>query len=176
MASHDRTFKKAVPELERKPLTRYNRGRAGVKIRVKCTKIDDWSQKLPRWTPSLAGLRALSVRQPWAWLIVNGFKDIENRSRRTHHRGPLLIHAGLSLDDCAEDKIEWVKRKHGISVPLEMDTGGIVGVVDVIDCVESHKSKWFLKGNFGWVLANPRCLRFRRCKCKGALGLFRPEY
>jgi hypothetical protein len=126
-----------------------------------------------RWTTSLSGLRALSVRQPWAWLIVNGFKDIENRSRRTHHRGPLLIHAGSSLDSYAE-KIEWVERKHGISVPLEMDTGGIVGVVDVIDCVESHKSKWFEKGKFGWVLANPRCLKFR--PCKGALNLFRPEY
>ena len=72
-----------------------------------------------------------------------------------------------------EDNIEWVKRKNGISVPLEMDTGGIVGVVDVIDCVESHKSKWF-NGPFGWVLANPRRLKFR--PCNGALGLFRPKY
>ena len=126
-----------------------------------------------RWTTSVAGLRALSVHQPWAWLIVNGLKDIENRSRWTHHRGPLLIHAGRSLDDYTEDNIEWVKRKHGISVPLEMDTGGIVGVVDVIDCVESHKSKWF-NGPFGWVLANPRLLKFR--PCNGALGLFRPKY
>jgi hypothetical protein len=110
-----------------------------------------------RWTPSLAGLPALSVRQPWAWLIVNGVKDIENRPRRTHHRGPLLIHASLSRDGYTEN-IEWVERKHGISVPLELDTGRIVGVVDVIDCVESHKSKWFQKGKFGWVMANPHHL------------------
>lgn len=126
-----------------------------------------------RWTPSLARLRALSVRQPWTWLIVNGLKDIENRPRRTHYRAPLLIHAGLSLAGYTENA-EWVKRKHGISVPLEVDTGGIVGVVDLIDCVESHKSKWFAKGSFGWVLANPRRLKF--CQCKGALGLFRPKY
>jgi hypothetical protein len=44
---------------------------------------------------------------------------------------------------------------------LEVDTGG---VVDVIDRVESHKSKWFLSENFGWILANPRRLKFRRCK------------
>jgi hypothetical protein len=125
------------------------------------------------WTTSLAGLPALAVRQPWAWLIVNGFKDIENRSRRTRHRGPLLIHASLSRDSYAEN-VQSVKRKHGISVPLEVERGGIIGVVDVIDCVESHKSKWFEKGNFGWVLANPRRLKFRRCK--GALNLFRPEY
>jgi ASCH domain len=118
-------------------------------------------------------LPALSVRQPWAWLIVNGVKDIENRPRRTHHRGPLLIHAGSSLDGYTES-IEWVERKHGISVPLELETGGIVGVIEVIDCVESHKSKWFDKGSFGWVIANPHPLKFRRCK--GALGLFRPKY
>jgi hypothetical protein len=125
------------------------------------------------WTASLAGLPALAVRQPWAWLIVNGFKDIENRSRRTHHRGQLLIHASLSLDSYAEN-VQLVKRKHGISVPLDVETGGNVGVVDVIDCVDSHKSKWFLKANFGWVLANASRLELR--PCRGALGLFRPKF
>jgi len=76
--------------------------------------------------------------------------------------------------DSYDENVQLVKRKHGISVPLEVDTGGIVGVVDVIDCVESHKSKWFEKGKFGWVLASPRRLKFRRCK--GALNVFRPEY
>jgi hypothetical protein len=129
-------------------------------------------QPLIRWTPSLARLRALSIRQPWAWLIVNSAKDIENRSWRTRLRGALLIHASSSLDGYAE-RVKQVERKHGISVPSELETGGIVGVVDVIDCVETHKSKWFEKGNFGWVLANPRRLKFRRCK--GAVGLFRPK-
>jgi hypothetical protein len=131
------------------------------------------SSPVVRWTPSLARLRALSIRQPWAWLIVNGLKDIENKSFRIHRRDPLLIHAGLNLAGYTE-KIELVKRKYGISVPLEPEVGGIVGVVDVIDCVESHESQWLDKGFFGWVLANPRRLRFR--SCKGALGLFRPEY
>jgi hypothetical protein len=126
-----------------------------------------------RWTPSLARLPALSVRQPWAWLIVNGAKDIENRSWHTHLRGPLLIHAVSSLDGYTEN-IEWVRRQHGISVPLELDRGGIVGLVDVIDCVKSHKSKWFEKGGFGWVLANPGRLKFRACK--GAVRLFRPKW
>ena len=40
-------------------------------------------------------LKVLVVRQPWAWLIVNGYKDIENRSWRTRYRGALLIHARL---------------------------------------------------------------------------------
>jgi hypothetical protein len=39
-------------------------------------------------------MRALSIRQPWAWLIVHGFKPVENRDWATDYRGPLAIHAG----------------------------------------------------------------------------------
>jgi ASCH domain len=127
-----------------------------------------------RWSPSFAELPALSVRQPWAWLITSGHKDVENRPRRTHYRGSLLIHAGLSLNSYTEENIDWLNKKFGVRIPMELDTGGIVGIVDVVDCVEHHISRWFNKGNFGWVLANPRRLNFR--PCKGALGLFRPIF
>jgi hypothetical protein len=127
-----------------------------------------------RWSPTFAKLPALSVRQPWSWLIVSGQKDIENRPGRTHYRGPLLIHAGLSLDSYTEDNIDWLNKNFGVEIPMELDTGGIVGIVDVVDCVEHHKSRWFNKGNFGWVMANPRRLNFR--PCKGALGLFWPIF
>ncbi len=49
----------------------------------------------------------------------------------------------------------------------------IVGVVDVVDCVKQHSSKWKFEGSCGWVLQNPRRLPFR--ECKGFVGLFRPE-
>jgi hypothetical protein len=124
---------------------------------------------LARWTPSIYKLPALSVRQPWAWLICAGFKDIENRSRRTHYRGPLLIHAGLKVADVGRH----ITELHGLKLPAELETGGIVGIVDVVDCVEEHPSPWFAGTGYGWVLANPRRLRFR--ECKGALGLFRPN-
>lgn len=137
------------------------------------TRNSDPCSPIVPWTPKLVGLPALSVRQPWAWLIVSGLKDIENRPRRTHHRGPLLIHAGLSLESYTEENIEWLAKKYGVHIPLELDTGGIVGVVDVVDCVETHRSKWFIEGNNGWVLANPRRLAFRGCR--GALGVFRPQ-
>ena len=44
-----------------------------------------------RWSKSVERLLAIAIRQPWAWLIVNGYKEIENRSWRTRVRGPLLI-------------------------------------------------------------------------------------
>ena len=43
-------------------------------------------------------MRAITVRQPWAHLIVTGAKLVEHRSWRTHHRGALLIHAGQEID------------------------------------------------------------------------------
>ncbi|MCT7372666.1 ASCH domain-containing protein [Mycolicibacterium llatzerense] len=39
-------------------------------------------------------IRALTVQQPWAWAIVNGDKQTENRTQAWAYRGPLLIHAG----------------------------------------------------------------------------------
>lgn len=127
---------------------------------------------LARWSPSLKRLPALSLKQPWAWLVVNGYKDIENRDWRTTHRGPLLIHASLSKQDFSEDELQYIRRYYRIEVPNELDIGGIVGVVDVVDCVTEHRSKWF-SGQYGWILKNPRRLRFR--ECSGVVKFFRPE-
>lgn len=44
-------------------------------------------------------MKAISIHQPWAWLIVEGYKDIENRTWLTAYRGPVLIHAGLTRAD-----------------------------------------------------------------------------
>lgn len=141
---------------------------------TKTPKATPSKSPLARWTPKLLELPALSVRQPWAWLIVNGFKDIENRSRRTHHRGPLLIHAGLSPSDYNPATAEWIRQKCGINIPTELDFGAVVGLVDVVDCVSSHPSRWFQKGGFGYVLANAR--RLPPLACRGQLGVFKPDW
>lgn len=128
---------------------------------------------LARWTSKLAGTRALSLRQPWAWLVVNGYKDIENRSWRTKHRGPLLIHASSTTTDFKLEHLEKIDKKYGVRVPVTVDIGGIVGVVDVVDCVPRHRSKWHFQGNWAWVLENPRRLPFR--ECKATVGFFHPD-
>lgn len=125
------------------------------------------------WSPEIEGLKALSIIQPWAWLIVNSFKDIENRSWSTRYRGPLLIHAGKSKSAFTQE-VEDVRKKYAIEVPASIERGGIVGIVDLADCVDGHASRWYVAGNVGWVLKNMRPLPFRACK--GALGLFAPEY
>lgn len=114
-------------------------------------------------------MKALSIQQPWAWLIVNGHKDIENRTWRHAYRGPVLIHAGLKHDkDAAEFIVEDVGFRFLPKAEF-MDHGGIVGIAEIVDCVTDHASPWFF-GPFGFVIQNARPLPFR--PMKGQLGFF----
>jgi ASCH domain len=102
-----------------------------------------------RWTPELTALRALSVRQPWAWLIVNGYKDIENRTWQTRHRGPLLIHAGVSKSDLKEELLASIEQRYGVRLPRSFEHGGVIGLVDVTDCKKRTQSPWHQRGSIG---------------------------
>ena len=119
---------------------------------------------------------ALSIRQPWAWLIVNGYKDIENRNWRTSVRGRIYIHAGkgMTRDEWAmcQATVEEINPRIVLPLPDELERGGIVGVVDVTGCVEESDSPWFF-GEFGFTLANAKPLPFT--VCRGELGFFKPS-
>ena len=41
-------------------------------------------------------MKVLSIKEPWASLIMNGTKRIETRSWKTKYRGEIYIHASLS--------------------------------------------------------------------------------
>lgn len=66
-------------------------------------------------------VRALSIRQPWAWLIVHGFKDVEIRSWGTEYRGLFLVHAGLQVDTVGYD---WLRRWDGSGCGLSVISRG----------------------------------------------------
>lgn len=121
-------------------------------------------------------VKALSIQQPWAWLIVNGYKDIENRNWITKFRGFVAIHAGLKIDFDAANDIQCCVHPvtgHDISIDTFIldgkGTGGIVGAAEIVDCVESYESDWFV-GRYGFVLRNARPVPF--IPVRGALGLF----
>ena len=120
-------------------------------------------------------MKTLSIRQPWATLIVEGHKDIENRRWSTKFRGPLLIHASLTVDPYFAQNRDHVHRYFGVDVGPRQGllTGGLVGVVDLVDVVTTSSSRWF-EGPYGWVLQHPRCLHF--VPCQGRLGLFDLDY
>jgi len=116
-------------------------------------------------------MKALSIQQPWAWLIANGYKYIENRTWSTNFRGEFLIHAGKKFDKSAYD---FVLMEMKIVIPLAAREacGGIVGIADIVDCVTEHGSRWFF-GPYGFVIENARPLPFR--PYRGQLGFFEVE-
>lgn len=72
-------------------------------------------------------MKALTIKQPWASLIVDGYKCYEFRSWKTNYRGKILIHAGLSLEK------DMVKRFENYN--LEYTLGAIIGEADLVDCI-----------------------------------------
>ena len=115
-------------------------------------------------------MKCLTIQQPWAWLIIEGSKDIENRTWATKHRGPLLIHAGQRIEKEAAEYYKQESVELGLDWPDPLPTGCIIGMVDLIDVVTEHESQWF-NGPYGWVLANPRAA-IEPLPYKGRLGLY----
>src|SRR5258707_15416018 len=104
-------------------------------------------------------MKILSVRQPWAALIVSGIKDVENRTWPTRYRGLVLVHASLKADDTTSEDVE---RRFCVRLPAELPLGGIVGMTEIVDCVRPHASRWYSPGHYGFVLTNSHPLPFIR--------------
>jgi hypothetical protein len=110
-------------------------------------------------------MKALSLMQPWAWLMVNGHKDIENRNWQTHFRGPVLVHASKTFDyksvpfirDILEELVE--AGDEMVSLPEKFEMGGIVGIFTITDCVTESDNPWFF-GKYGFVVKDARPLPF----------------
>lgn len=123
-------------------------------------------------------LKCLSIRQPWAWLILHGGKNIENRGWNTHHRGTFLIHAAKGFtseqyDDALHFIDSFVDDELGARVPrpCDLELGGIVGAACLSSVAQpgTDAGPWHT-GECGFVLAKPTALPFR--SYKGALGFF----
>lgn len=106
-------------------------------------------------------MKAITIKQPWASLIVHGIKNIENRSWRTNFRGRVLIHAsGSHGRKFSVDLTDAQSKAAFATIAKEtmfgnMPFGSIIGSVEIVDCVQNHPSIWADKGVYNWVLANP---------------------
>lgn len=139
-------------------------------------------------------MRILTVRQPWAWAIIHGGKDVENRVRNIagDYRGPIAIHVAQADADGAPeslwmDQANWYRARRPQSKKFEpewSDRGAIIGVVDLVDVHFSGECWGFGEDGERWfsawaehfahhlVLTNPRALD-GPIPYKGALGLRR---
>lgn len=105
-------------------------------------------------------MKAITVKQPWASLIVHGIKDVENRTWKTNFRGRVLIHSG------AKSAVDYKRRclmgfwgigmtdemiikanEYGIEHGCRWDewlkiNSVIIGSVEIVDCVTNYPSIW----------------------------------
>ena len=118
-------------------------------------------------------MKALSIRQPWAWLIVNGYKDIENRTWSTDFRGKIYVHAGRRIKSGDFPEQRHYIRKSGLILPEEPPLGAIVGEVIITDCVDTSSSPWFC-GPYGFILSSPVAYE-DPIPYRGQLGFFQVD-
>lgn len=107
-------------------------------------------------------MKALSFRQPWAELILQGRKTMDLRTYNTHYRGRIAIHASQTV----ASNQAWENDLN----PDNLDVGGFIGTVEVVDVLplderaySQHQaahlgSRHWREGLYGWVLARPERL------------------
>lgn len=128
-------------------------------------------------------MKAITIKQPWASLIVDGIKDIENRTWPTKFRGRVLIHSAkkpieMVFGNEMFTREQW-NRITDKTQSINKTCGSIIGSVEIVDCVINHESIWAEKTDiptlgdvlddlkllgrvvhpnkvvYNWVLANP---------------------
>lgn len=123
-------------------------------------------------------MKVLTIRQPFATLIIEGNKKFEFRSWKTNYRGDLLIHAGKSIDKEAFARL----KKY---LPDELPIGKIIGRVELIDCIKTTPeffeiirkensdiySKSIFKEEFAWEMKVKEKF-YDMIDVKGKLGLW----
>lgn len=116
--------------------------------------------------------RILTLRQPWAWLVVYGPKNIENRSWSVSYRGQFLILAGKEMLRREYQNVRQFAVDRGVDIPepTELQFGGIIGSAGITHILppEENTGKWSLPKQFGWVLVDRHPVEF--VPCKGAQG------
>ena len=120
-------------------------------------------------------MKALSIKQPWAQLIIIGAKDVENRSRPTSFRGRFAVHVSLKRADYEDVDIEAIPRdlREPVKRAWERNAsaGRVIGTVELVDCVRDSNSIWAIDNYWHWVLRDPRPYSRSR-PAKGRLGLW----
>ena len=123
-------------------------------------------------------MKVITLKQPWATLISEGYKVYEFRSWKTNYRGELYIHAGKGIDKKAMNKI-----KH---LNLEFPQSRIVARVTLKDCIkleekigeEIHNKNNLIYGihtdGYAWLLDNVEKINSEEV-INGKLGLWNLE-
>ena len=125
-------------------------------------------------------MKALTIKEPWASLIINKYKEYEFRSWKTNYRGKILIHAGLTLEH------DTVERFSCYNLNYKM--GYIIGEATLVDCIavdDKFNNELRIKNpvvyaksnhieDYAWKLENIKKYE-KPIPAKGKLGLWNYE-
>ena len=124
-------------------------------------------------------MKVLTIKQPWANLIIEGYKKYEFRSWKTNYRGKILIHAGLSTDK------EYIKECNCYN--LDYINGAIIGEIEIVDCIlvdDKMNNELNITnpivyrhnyvGKYAWKIENAKIYK-KPIYIKGKLGLWNYE-
>jgi hypothetical protein len=126
-------------------------------------------------------LKALSLKQPFAWLIANGYLLVDDRSWGTQYRGPILIHASKGL---YEEYYQYIKRHTDVPIPDrdKLEYGGVVGIAKLVLCSKPGELPAGIsreqRAHFGGVHQEYYGFLFEQATplplmpCAGKLGIF----
>ncbi len=122
-------------------------------------------------------MKAISVKQPWAWAIAYKQKTIETRTWWTNYRGPLLIASSLKPD---RTLLDWFIKETGQHIENQMEYGKAIAVAELVDCRPMTEKDQdaalcdIYPKAFSWVLENVRTIN--PFPVKGQLGLYEVEF
>lgn len=132
-------------------------------------------------------MKALTISQPYAQLIADGHKWVENRTWETMYRGPLAIHAGKGTQYMTRGEMEM----QGMAIGAIVATARLVACLHIIDIIDKGDDPLFRKklikgtnlnwsqvrrhsyteGRFCWILADIQKLD-QPVPCQGKQGLW----
>jgi hypothetical protein len=126
-------------------------------------------------------IKALSFKQPFAWLIANGYLLVDDRSWGTQYRGPILIHASKGL---YEEYYQHIKSHTDVPIPDKdkLQYGGVVGIARLVLCSKPDELPAGIsreqRAHFGGVHQEYYGFLFAQATplplmpCAGKLGIF----
>jgi len=120
-------------------------------------------------------MKALTVYQPWATLLILGAKHYEIRSWHTEHRGPVAIHASRRFPEelrllCGREPWRGLLRAAGFLTWMDLPVGVLLGTVDLVQCLRVEEMSPHslrgadltlpdvLPGQWAWEMTRPRPL------------------
>jgi hypothetical protein len=134
-------------------------------------------------------MKAISLKQPWAFLVVHGYKPIEFRYRRDKFRGECYVQASKTFDDWG---YEWLLQhpelpgvdqvEHAMWCPkTDTDFGSLVGKITITDCISVEQANLFYPdemwltvcqrtlGDIAYIIKNPIAFPYG-IPCKGKIA------